>query len=227
LWIELPVRGERLAFHGRALSERNLAATEVRFETLSRMVSGPIREALNALKGVPIESVMYRVQPMASSPCDLYSLAVIGLEILLDAEKVPLAVALDECLSLAREMTTQENGLPAAVRRAKVLALEPRFWDSLGPQNLCREALNREEACALVPAELWWCCFDLLVRMIPGADPASWARDLGDVNAFALESCFQEALKELDELAERARSLLFVDWTSNREARKILNEFSL
>ena len=168
----------------------------------------------------------FKVLPVASSPCDLYSLAVIGLEILIDAQKVSLAVALDECLSLAREVARQDRLLPVAQRRARVLEIEPRFWDSLGPQNLCREPLDREAACALVPAELWWGCFDVLVRMLPGVDPAAWARDLGDANPFALESCFPEALQELSALVERTRSLLFVDWTANRETRKIIDELS-
>jgi hypothetical protein len=226
LWIELPVRGERLAFHARALSEQTLAATEVRFETLGKTIAGPVREALNALKGVPLEGVAFKVQPMASSPCDLYSLGVIGLEILIDTEKIPLAVALDECLSLARQTALLDKEMPIAARRARVLEDEPRFWESLGPQNLCKETLTRGEACALVPADLWWSCIDVLVRMLPGVDPSSWTRDLGDVNAFALESCFTEALKEMDQFVERARSLLFVDWTSNREVRKILDEFA-
>ncbi|HEX3718453.1 MAG TPA: hypothetical protein VH595_10845 [Verrucomicrobiae bacterium] len=226
LWIELPARGERLAFHARPLSEQNLAAKEIRFETLSRIISAPMREALTALKGMPLEGVAYKAQPVTSSPCDLYSLAVIALEILIDTEKVSLAVALDECFSLAREVARQGAGLPIASRRAKALEEEPRFWDSLGPQNICQESLTREEACALIPPELWWGCFDVLIRMFPGADPAGWARDLGDVNPFALESCFPEAMKELDGLVERTRSLLFLDWTSNRETRNILDEFS-
>ena len=226
LWLALPVGGERLAFHARALSDQNLAQTEVRFRTLPRVFSAPLREALNLLKGVPIPDIPYRVTPVASSPCDLYSLAVIGLEILIDTEKVALAVALDECLSLARQVASQNRELPFAVRRARSIEQEPRFWNSLGPQNVCREPLERAAACALVPPELWWECFDVIIRMLPGIDPTAWARDLGDVNSFALESCFSGTLDALEQLVERARSLLFMDLTANREVRKLLEEFA-
>jgi len=80
------------------------------------------------------------------------------------------------------------------------------------------------QARTLIPDELWWGVFDALLRMIPGADPTSWARDLGDVNGFALEVCFDGPLKEIDDLIERVKSLLFVDWTFNAEVSSILDE---
>lgn len=223
--LEFPVRGRNQCFHARPMAEQSLAANEIRFETLPRSVAASDREALYALKGVPIEGVNYQIQPIASSPCDLYAMAVTGLEIMIDNEKTSLAVALDECLSFARQISLKESSVPFAERREHTLEEEPRFWNSLGPQNLCREILNQEEASSLIPNELWWEFFEIVIRMFPGGRD-SWARDLGDVNPFALDSCFLEAVEQLERLIERTRSLLFIDWTSNRELRNILDEFT-
>jgi hypothetical protein len=225
IWLELPASGRWVSFHARPLARQNLAETELRFETLPRVLDGPVADALTMSKGQQHE-LPYKVHTIASSPCDLYSLAIIGLEILIDSNKAALAVVKDECLSLARQVAAEDEKLSLSARRAKVVAADARFRKALGQHNLSGENLDPQLAQAIVPDELWWSVFDVLIRMLPGADPTSWARDLGDVNAFALESCFTEPLREMDDLIERTRSLLFVDWTFNGEVRKILDELA-
>lgn len=225
LRLDLPVRSQCHTVFARILAGQNLAAAEVRFESLPfpPPKSGPA--SLLALKGVPLEEVSFVLMPQMSSPCDLYTLAVIGLELLIDTRKADLAVVLDECLSLAREIQRQPETQSLVERRSRVVEGDSRFEKSLGPQNLCRENLTREQGYECIPRELWWGLFDILVRMLPGELKDGWARDLGDVNPQALDSCLLPALEELDALIERVRSFLFLDWSANREALTVLAEF--
>ncbi len=222
LQLALPVRGQRWILHARVLSDQQLASGELRFETLGQPVRAELRDALTAVRGAPLEAVAFQFQPVASSPCDLYSCAILGLEILLDPTRVRLPLAVDEFLSFARQVALEDPTLPLPTRRAKVLGAEPRFQTSLGPQNLGGQDLTPEDAQAVIPAELWWLYFDSLLRMLPGELPDAWARDLGDVNPAALDTCFHGSREELSDLAERIRGVVFSDWPQNREVLEIL-----
>jgi hypothetical protein len=224
--LELPVRSERKLVYVRPVTGANLARDEVRFESLPLLAEAATSEALLALNGVSWDLIPFEVLPQLSSPSDLYSLAVIGLEILLDSRRVRLEMALDECRSLARAIAAQPEGEALTHRRARALDAEPRFAKSLGPQNLLREDLTEEQVAECLPPELWWPAFDILVRMLPGVLRDGWARDLGDAEPSALHACLQPALEELDALLERVRCVLFGDWVSNREALTVIDEFA-
>jgi hypothetical protein len=47
--------------------------------------------------------------PLLSTPCDLYSLAVLAVRALLVDQETTLAVALDEILSLARQLAAEHQ----------------------------------------------------------------------------------------------------------------------
>jgi len=226
--ISLPLAGGRQTFLAQPLRDQNLAASELRIETIPRVVAEHEFHALSRLKGVWTESVGFQVTPIVSSPADLYALAVIGLEILIDSRKISLPVALDECISLATQIGRTAGASktiePLSERRRRIVELEPRFIRSLGPQNLCKESDAAKVVDAIPPA-LWWGYIDILIRMFPGLGSDSFARDLGDVNPLALESCYQELTVSLRSLSEQARSLLFGDLPANREALSVLSEF--
>lgn len=226
LQLVIPVRGSRCILHARILSDQQMSSDELRFETLPQPFRADVNEALTAVRGVPLESVAYQFQPVASSPADLYSCAILGLEILIDPTRVRLPLAVDEFLSFARQLAVAKVDLPLSTRRAEVLAAEPRFVKSLGPQNVGGANPPSKDAESLVPVELWWTYLEILARMLPGELPDAWARDLGDVNPAALESCFKGVREELSQLSERIRSVLFSDWTQNQEVVRILEKIA-
>jgi len=227
LRLVLPVRGQGLVVHARILSDQQMASDELRFETLPQAVRPDLKESLLSIRGAPLESVAYQFQPVASSPCDLYSCAIIGLEILIDPTRVRLPLAVDEFLSFVRQLGLEKAEMALPTRRGRVLTAEPRFAKSLGPQNLGASQSASAEDELLIPPELWWSYLEILARMIPGGMPDAWARDFGDVNPAALESCFKGPLEELGQLSERIRSIAFSDWTHNQEVIRILDQLAL
>jgi hypothetical protein len=227
LRLVLPVRGQGLVVHARILSDQQMASDELRFETLPQASRPDLKESLLSIRGAPLESVAYQFQPVASSPCDLYSCAILGLEILIDPTRVRLPLAVDEFLSFVRQLGLEKAEMALATRRGRVLTAEPRFTKSLGPQNLGASQSPSAEDESLIPPELWWSYIEILARMIPGGMPDAWARDFGDVNPAALESCFKAPLEELGQLSERIRSIAFSDWTHNQEVIRILDQLAL
>ncbi len=57
----------------------------------------------------------------------------------------------------------------------------------------------------------------LIVRMFPGRGPHSFCQDFGA--AGSLHAVFDPVLEELDRVLMRARSLMLVDWRTNRDIR--------
>ena len=224
--INLLLADGSLPFIVQPLPAQTLATTEIRFESLPIKHSTDIGGALLSLKGIDNDAG-YQVTPCVSSPGDLYALAVIGLEILIDTRKISLPVALDECLSLAALVGGSVDAgrtLDLATRRSQIIKNEPRFLKFLGPVNLCKEAAEASEFQS-VPAELWWRFIDVLLTMFPGRGPDSIARNLGDVNPHALESCYLDVLAPLEGLVEDTRGMLFGDVAANREVQNLLAEF--
>lgn len=227
LRLVLPVRGQGLAVHARILSDQQMASDELRFVTLPQTARADLKDSLMSIRGAPLESVSYQFQPVASSPCDMYSCAILGLEILIDPARVRLPLAVDEFLSFVRQLGLEKAEMPLPTRRARVLNAESRFAKSLGPQNLGASQSQSAEDESLIPPELWWAYVEILARMIPGGMPDAWSRDFGDVNPAALESCFKAPLEELGRLCERIRSVTFSDWTHNQEVIQILDRLPL
>jgi hypothetical protein len=184
--------------------------------------------ALREAEGVPFSNVPFETLPLLSTPCDLYALGVLAVRTLLVDEEVSLPVALDEVLSLARQVAAAHDGTtPLAERVAAAIRADSRRAAALGPQRLLWEKLAPEEGARLFPAELWWDTIALIIRLFPGIGPDSLCRDFGAAATLALEAVFDEPLAELEKLIVRSRSLIVIDWHANREIgsviRKMLN----
>jgi len=226
LWIRLPLQSGRLDLYGHLYASEGLAQGEARFRTAPQKFSDATAAALKAAEGISFARSPFEVVPMLSSPCDLYSLAVLATRVLLVDDKTTLAVALDEMLSLARQVGAEPNpDVPLGERIRAVFERDARYQASLGPHRLSRRELSPEEAFQLLPRELWYDTLGVIVRLLPGAGPDSACRDYGDVPALALETVFNKPLEELDKLVVRSRSLILIDWNFNREINGAIRGF--
>ncbi len=155
----------------------------------------------------------------------MYAVAVLAIRILLVDDENTLAVALDEMLSLARQVATEhDTNIVLGERLRRIVAHDRRWGISLGPQRLVRDALAREAAARILPAELWWETLGVIIRLFPGIGPDSFCRDFGDAPSSALDRIFEDAIAKINLLLLRSRSLVVADWNQNLEIHDAIYE---
>jgi hypothetical protein len=225
LWMRLPLTSGRVDLYGHLYAAESLAQGEIRFRTLAQRFPEATVAALRASEGISFARSPFEVVPLLSSPCDLYSLGVLAVRTLLVDEKNTLGVALDEILSMARELAAGHNPeVPLGTRIRAVLEREKRYAESLGPHHLSKEVLDPETALRLLPLEFWCDTLGLLVSLFPSQGPDSFCRDYGDAPALALETVFNKPLEILEALLVRSRSLIVIDWGYNREIHSAIRQ---
>ena len=222
IWLRLNLSCGRVDLYGQLEQTTALAAGEWRFRTVGQRFGGQAVEALRAAEGVPIADTHFEIVPLLSTPCDLYSLAVLAVRTLLVNGQTTLAVALDEALSLARQVAAErDESIGLGLRIHTIFEDDPRWAQSLGPNRLIHEGISPEEAFDLIPAEVWWDTLGLIVRLVPGIGPDSLVRDYGDAPPGGIHKVFDPAIEQLDDLLLRTRSLILIDWRFNREVHAV------
>jgi len=225
LWLRLNPGHGRVDLYAYLEPDSALASGEWRFRTVGQRLSDTDQTALRAAEGVPIHNTRFEVVPLLSTPCDLYSLGVLAVRALLVDTSTTLPVALDEVLSLARQVAVEHDGstdLPTRIHN--LFDADDRWVKSLGPQRLTHEEVTPDEAFDLVPPALWWDTLAAIVRMFPGMGPDSTCRDYGDASPGAIHRVFDGATRDLDALLLRTRSLIVIDWRFNREIHAMLRK---
>ncbi len=233
LQLQLGIGESPRIFHAHIETRTALAGGEWRFRTIPQPLPAAMVEQLKAAAGVQRSNCWFAVIPLLSTPVDLYSLAVICTRALLCNKQTTLAIALDELLSLAREMgaagaekAAASAGKPAASelpgRIRTVFGRDPRWILSLGPHRLLDEEVDPADAFDLVPAELWWDTLAALVRAFPAVSADSTCADFGDAPLGAIHRVFDRLADDLASLLLRTRSLIVIDWRSNREIHAVI-----
>ena len=229
IWLRLNL-GEagRVDLYARLDEKKALAGGEWRFRTVDQKFAEARLKALRAAEGVPMPETPFEIIPLLSTPCDLYSLGVLAVQTLLVDQETTLPVALDEALSLIRQVAIEHNaGTPLRDRVRKIFDSDPRWAGSLGPNRLVREEISCPQALDLVPAELWWDVLAMLVRVFPGVGPDSACRDFGDAVRGGAHRVFDTLLSDLGELVVRTRSLIVIDWRFNREIHAVVRGYRI
>jgi len=223
IWLRLTLAAGRIDLYAHLERDNALAADEWRFRTIRQRLTPAALAQLKAAEGVPLADVPFELVPLLSTPCDLYALAVLTVRALLVDPLTTLPVALDEMLSLARQVGIEHTTEASLPLRVRVIFERDRRWvTSLGPQHLSNEPLTPEQAFDLIPPELWFDTLALIIRMFPGIGPDSISRDLGDARPGGLHRIFDATLEHMDSLLLRSRSLIVIDWRFNREIGGIL-----
>jgi hypothetical protein len=83
VWLRLRIGGERVDLYARVDAADALASGEWRLKTLPQRMDESRRAALKGAEGAALSETMFEVIPVLSSPCDLYSLAVLAVRALL------------------------------------------------------------------------------------------------------------------------------------------------
>jgi hypothetical protein len=225
VWLRMNLACGRVDLYGQLEQATALAAGEWRFRTVGQRFGQEAVSALRSAEGVPVNDTPFEIIPLLSTPFDLYSLAVLGVRMLLVNDKTTIPVALDEMLSLARQLSAGYDEAAALPQRIRGLFESDGRWvESLGPQRLVNQALTAAEAMDLVPAEVWFDVLALVVRLFPGMGPDSLARDYGDAPQGGIHKVFDPVVEALDDLVLRTRSLIVIDWRYNREVHAVVRK---
>ena len=226
IWFRLNLAHGGINLYAHLEANSAMAAGEWRFRTVAQTVSDVEVSDLHAAEGVPIPGISFEIIPLLSSPCDLYSLAVIAVRILLVDDATTLPVALDEMLSLSRQ-TQGDSDVSTSLesRIGGIFSKDNRWLESLGPQHLAFDKMTSDEASSLIPRELWWTTLAIILRMFPGFSPDSECRDFGDAQQGGLHKVFERTMAYLDNLILRTRSLIVMDWKSNQEIADVIQSF--
>jgi len=222
-WIQLPLATRTVTLYGHVYRSDSLAAGEARFRTLPQSIAPEIFDLLKQAEGAVIPESPFEILPVLSSPCDLYSLGVLGTRALLVNGGNSLPVALDELLSLAREAgALKSTGEPLHLRVRQVMEADERFGKGLGSHRILHGDAP-ESSAPMIPLEFWYDVLACLIRFFPGG-PDGYQRGLGDAPPLALESVYHAPITELEGLVRSGRSLIIIDWTANREIHDIVGE---
>ena len=198
-----------------------MARDELRFRTLPLKLPASLHPAIRSAEGVHFPQAPIGALPLVSSPCDLYALGVLGVRSLLVNDENPLAIAVDELLSLAQAVSGDER--PLAERMHELAGSDPRWAATLGPQHLLTpDTVSSEEALACIPGTLWWEVLAALVGCFPGSVPGAVCADLGDAPPLALEAIYTTPLETFDRLLHHSRSLLFGDRKYDAEIGSVI-----
>ena len=224
--LRFSLSNERFDLHARLESQAALAVGEWRFKTVAHTFAPPVLAKLQAAEGVPLSSATFDLMQHLSTPCDLYSLAVLAVRALLVNPQTTLPVALDDISSLANQVArNHDESVPLRARVRELFDRDKRWQQSLGPHRLRWEAVPPEQAMDLVPADLWADTLAMIIRMLPGVGPDSVCRDFGDTEPGALHRVFDRTMQDLTKLLVRTRSLIFVDWRYNREVNSVIRDY--
>jgi len=226
VWLRLTLASGSINLYAHLQKDSAIAPGEWCFHTVGQNVGTPDLASLQAAKGVPIHRTPFEVIPLLSSPCDLYSLAVLAARIMLVDNRIKLPFALDAMLSLARKVeASYDTSVEMSERIGKIFAADKRWLPILGPHHLLFDDISPDEALRLFPGRLWWTTLGVIVRMFPGLGPDSVCRDYGDAPQQGLHRTFDQTNADLEDLLLRARSLIVPDWQSNCEITGIIRQY--
>jgi len=227
-WV-LPKVG-RLRLYARIEGKSAENQGEYRFCSLQTKLRAEVREWLDSGRGsLTSDRVEFHLLPRIGTPCDLYSLGVIGLRILLHHPD-GLAATLDDLLSLARSYrmrysnanwSTGTASLHEFIKTGEAGAIDER----LGPQWLLASSdVSSADAFLEIPAALWWATIDFISRLFPGEALDSFCKNYDDFQPRALHEVLAAPTSALETLLVRSRELLFGNPTANRELRQAVRQ---
>lgn len=223
LWFKLPLGEERLDFYAHVYKTDTVGPREARFRTVPAKLSEAVSASLKRTAGTRFPKSPYEIWPLLSSPCDLYSLGVMAVRVLLANSQSNLPVILDEVLSLARRLGAAAGDKAVSLEELKtVLHKDERLLDLVSPGTLAGGVHLPQQARAAISTEIWLETVFWLLRLFPDTGSHSFCKDFGDVSPLALETVFDNPLQQLEAILFRLRSILAPSLSKNEEIANVI-----
>jgi len=218
LWFKLPVGENRLEFYAHVYKSDTASPREARFRTVPAKLSEPVVTTLKQSAGIRFPKSPFEIWPLLSSPCDLFSIGVMAVRILLANNQSNLPVVLDEILSLTRRINEAAQNKNDCLKALKsLLQKDPHLSELISPRALVETGYTSKQAWAAIHAEIWQETIGLMLRFFPETGTHSFCKNFGDVSPVALETVFDRPMQEVELLVLRLRSLLSPTFSANQE----------
>jgi hypothetical protein len=225
LWFKLPLGEERLDFYAHVYKTDAGGPREARFRTVPARLPEATVAALKRTAGTRFPKSPYEIWPLLSSPCDLYSLAVLTTRILLAHNQSNLPVILDEISSLARRLGDAAKDKKDHLAELRgLLARDENLLNLTSPHSLIGGSISPQQANAAMSRDIWLETLGWLLRLFPDTGSSSFCRDFGDVSPLALETVFDAPIQQLESLLLRQRSILAPSLSENEEISNVILE---
>lgn len=224
-FIDYPVRGKRLRLVAEMTGVDARFADKIQFKTRKLPLNSEQQLALDSFIGVEQVGVYCEILPVLGTPCDLYSLGIIGLEVLFAGSDSSLAQLKDQLRSLAAACLEMGDEQSLAERIVSTLEAEPHLCEVLMPAALgfSESAKSRIN----LPAEdrIWEGLLATIMKMLSGLlKHESYAPNLSNENNFRLAHVFDEPLRELSRYMSSLRSLNLGDVQNTQLISNVLDE---
>ena len=225
VWLRINLACGDVDLYAHLESDSAMASGEWRFRTVAQNLKHTTKN-LKAAEGVPMPDVQFEIIPLLSSPCDLYSLAVLAIRIFLVDNTNSLPVVLDETLSLMRQIEADfDENVSIEEHIIDLFGKDNRWLESLGPQHLTFDEVASDEIFGIIPSEIWWAVLKIIMKMLPSLGPDSECRDYGDAQPGGLHKVFERTMDDIDNLILKTRSLIVSDRQSNQEIAAVIQKY--
>ncbi|MGK0463681.1 MAG: hypothetical protein ACJAT5_000078 [Lentimonas sp.] len=224
-FIDYSVRGKRMRLVAEMTEVDARVADKIQFRTLKLPLSSEQQLALESFIGVEQVGVYCEIFPVLGTPCDLYSLGVIGLEVLFHGSEISLAQLKDQLRTLANSCIDLSDELSLLERIAQTFEAEPHLSETLMPDVLGL-AQSGKDNMGLPPEErIWEGLLSVIMKMLSGLlKSESYAPSLSNENNFRMTHVFDQPLSELGRYMAILRSLNLGDTQSTRLVGEVLDE---
>lgn len=227
-FIEYPIRGRRLRLVAEMTGTDAHLPDKIRFRTRRLALNSEQALALEGFFGVEQVGVYCEVLPILGTPCDLYSLGIIGLEVLFHGSGTSLAQLKDQLRSLAQTCSEMNEDETLVERVAAVFARDADMRSVLMPDDLGVDSDGPGRIGLPAEDRIWETIIAILMRLQTGLlKREGYAESLSNENNFRLAQVFDEPIKELSNILAILRSLCIGDVHSSHFIRSVIDSMLL
>lgn len=224
-FIDYSVRGKRMRLVAEMTEVDARVADKIQFKTLKLSLTSEQQVALESFIGVEQVGVYCEILPVLGTPCDLYSLGVIGMEVLFHGSEIPLAQLKDQLRTLANACLDLGEEQSIVERIIQTFDTEPNLRETLMPESLGL-APSGKNYMGLPPEDrIWEGLLSIIMKMLSGLlKSEGYSPSLSNENNFRITHVFDPPLRELGRYMGILRSLNLGDTQSSQVVGEAIDE---
>jgi len=224
-FMDYPIRGKRLRLVAEMTGVDARFADKIQFKTRKLPLNSEQQLALDSFIGVEQVGVYCEILPVLGTPCDLYSLGIIGLEILFAGSDSSLAQLKDQLRSLAAACLDMGDEQSLVERIVSTLEAEPQLCEVLMPAALGFSESATSRISLPTEDRIWENLLALIMKMLSGLlKHESYAPNLSNENNFRLAHVFDQPLRELSRYMAILRALNLGDVQNTQLIGNVLDD---